>query len=457
MAEPIPAAILPDAIVTVAQMRAAEQAAGVPLSQLMAQAGAAVAAMARRLAAGRPIHFLCGPGNNGGDAYVAAQILAEMGENVRLSASAPPASSLARDAALRWTGAVEPLDAPPVNGVLLVDGLFGVGLNRPLDGALAAALGRHADAAWRTLAVDLPSGLGSDGGDLLGCPYVADVTLALGAYKGAHLLFPAAGHIGTLRLADLGMKPDAPTRIAALPPLTPPDAASHKYNRGMVAVVAGSMGGAAELAARAAQQAGAGYIILTGSNRPPTPPHAIIRAPWRDGEMLEDPRINAVVIGCGLGRGAGAEARFSAALARGIAMVVDGDAIVMTSPGTLPANSILTPHAGEFARIWPGAGDKIGRTRAAAAHFGAVIIHKGADSVIAAPDGRVAVHSPGNPWLASAGTGDVLAGICGAMLARGELDAFDAAQAAVLLHQRAAARAGPGLNADNLVAAPIWP
>lgn len=438
-------------------MRAAETAAGVPLAQLMARAGGAVAAMARRLAAGRRIHILCGPGNNGGDGYVAAQILAEMGENVRVSANAPPTSDLARDAASRWTGDVGPLDALPIAGALLVDALFGVGLNRPLDGALAASLARHAGAAWRTLAVDLPSGLGGDDGGALGCPYAADVTLALGAYKGAHMLFPAAAHVGQLRLADLGIAVDSQTRRAVMPQLPPPDFASHKYLRGMVAVAAGRMGGAAELAARAAQLAGAGYVLLTGSNRPPTPPYAILRASWDDGASLSDPRIGAVVIGCGLGGGEGAEARLSAALARGAALVVDGDAIVMTSPGTLPVNSIITPHAGEFNRIWPRAGDKISRTRAAAAHFGAVILHKGADSVIAAPDGRVAVHSPGNPWLASAGTGDVLAGICGAMLARGDLDAFAAAQAAVLLHQRAAARAGPGLHADALVATGIWP
>lgn len=448
---------MPDIILTVAQMRAAEAAAGVPLAQLMARAGSAVAEMAWRLAAGRPIHILCGPGNNGGDGYVAAQILAEMGGNVRLSASAPAMSDLARDAAARWTGDVASLDSQPIAGALLVDALFGVGLNRPLDGALAASLAHHAGAAWRTLAVDLPSGLGSDDGGVLGCPYVADVTLALGAYKGAHMLFPAAAHVGQLRLADLGMGTDGQTRRAAMPQITPPDFASHKYVRGMVAVVAGRMGGAAELAALAAQQAGAGYILLIGSSRPPTPPHMIVRASWNDGAALSDPRIGAVVIGCGLGAGEGAEARFSAALARGAPLVVDGDAIVMTSPGTLPANSIITPHAGEFDRIWPKSGDKISRTRAAAAHFGAVIVHKGADSVIAAPDGRVAVHSPGNPWLASAGTGDVLAGICGAMLARGDLDAFTAAQAAVLLHQRAAVRAGPGLHADGLVAAGIWP
>ncbi len=446
-----------DAILTVAQMRAAEAAAGAPLAQLMARAGGAVAEMARRLAAGRPIHILCGPGNNGGDGYVAAQILAEMGENVRLSASAPPMSDLARDAASRWTGAVEPVDAAPLAGALVVDALFGVGLNRPLDGALSATLARHAGGAWRTLAVDLPSGLGSDDGRALDCPYAADVTLALGAYKCAHMLFPAAAHVGQLRLADLGIATDSQTRRAVMPQLAPPNYVSHKYLRGMVAVVAGHMGGAAELAARAAQQAGAGYVLLTGSTRPPSPPHAIVRASWNDGAALNDPRIGAVVIGCGLGVGEGAEARFSAALARGAPLVVDGDAIVMTSPGALPANSIITPHAGEFDRIWPGVGDKISRTRAAAAHFGAVIVHKGADSVIAAPDGRVAVHSPGNPWLASAGTGDVLAGICGAMLARGDLDAFAAAQAAVLLHQRAAARAGPGLHADALVASGIWP
>ncbi|MEQ1689394.1 MAG: ADP/ATP-dependent (S)-NAD(P)H-hydrate dehydratase, partial [Sphingopyxis sp.] len=179
--------------------------------------------------------------------------------------------------------------------------------------------------------------------------------------------------------------------------------------------------------------------------------------PWRDGEALSDPRINTIVIGPGLGQGEAALTRFDAALASGKSLVIDADALALLSPSRpLGVPTIVTPHAGEFARLFSGEGSKIAATRALAQRHGAVVIHKGADTVIAAPDGRVAVHAPGDPWLSCAGTGDVLAGICGAMLARG-LDAFDAAQAAVLLHGRAARRAGPGLIADDLVAAPIWP
>ncbi|MEQ1510747.1 MAG: NAD(P)H-hydrate dehydratase, partial [Sphingopyxis sp.] len=245
-------------------------------------------------------------------------------------------------------------------------------------------------------------------------------------------------------------------RTAAMPPLSVPDHESHKYTRGLVAVVAGAMSGAAELAARAALRSGAGYVQIHGGRIPATPPFALVRKLWRDGEALTDPRINAIVIGPGLGQGEGAIARFAAALASAKPLVIDADALALLPPHPLDVPAILTPHAGEFARLYQGEGGKIAATRALAAQSGAVVLHKGADTVIAAPDGRVALHTPSSPWLASAGTGDVLAGICGAMLARG-LDAFDAAQAAVILHSQAAKRTRPGLIADDLVASAIWP
>lgn len=454
---------LPLPVLDAAAMRAAEQAAangGMPLSALMDNAGEALGRLAWRMAAGRPVRILCGPGNNGGDGYVAARWLRAHGVAVEIVALVPPASELCRAAAAAFGETALGPDTSPRAGVLLIDALFGTGLTRPLETGFAERLAAHAHAATSIISADLPSGIASDGGEAMNCPIRADVTLAFGALKPSHLLHPAASRCGIVRVADIGIAPHllaSEISVAALPELHSPDHRSHKYSRGLVAVVAGAMPGAAELAARGAVRAGAGYVRLIGSSLPPTAPHAIVRQGWRDGEPLTDQRIGAVVVGPGLGSGLQAGERFAAAAATGQPMVIDADALALIGTGRLPQNCILTPHSGEFDRLAGDiAGGKIERTRAAAVKFGAVVIHKGADSVIAAPDGRVAIASPGPPWLASAGTGDVLAGIAGAMLARG-LPAFEAAQAAVLLHQRAAVRAGPGLIADDLVAKAVWP
>ncbi len=447
-------------ILTADEMRAAEQAAAdtsTPLAMLMQRAGEALGRLTHRIASGRPVHILVGPGNNGGDGYVAARWLAGQGVAVKVSALAPPATDLATAAAAQWAGPVGGVDGEAIADAILVDCLFGTGLNRELSDAAASFLLRHAAVTHRIIAADMPSGVDSDSGDLLGCPISADVTLAFGALKPAHLLFPAAAQCGELHVADIGIACDGAARVAKMPELSYPNASSHKYTRGLVAVIAGSMGGAAELAARAAQRSGAGYVRLIGSSLPPSAPWSLVRQGWRDGVPLADPRIGAVVIGCGLGAGDVAQVKFDAALACGKPLVIDADALALLPDAPLTAPAILTPHSGEFAHLAPDlTGSKIDRTRALAARAGAVVIHKGADSVIAAPDGRVAITPQGPAWLASAGTGDVLAGICGAMLARG-LEPFEAAQAAVLLHHRAAERAGPGLIADDLIDAGIWP
>ncbi len=447
-------------ILTATEMRAAELAAadsGLSLTVLMQRAGEALARLTHRIAGGRPVHILVGPGNNGGDGYVAARWLAGQGATVKISALAPPATDLARAAAAHWSGPVGGIDSEVMPDAIVVDCLFGTGLNRALSAEAAGLLSRHAVLAHRVIAADLPSGVDSDSGALLGCPIRADITLAFAALKPAHLLLPSAMHSGEVRIADIDISSVSAMRLAALPELAGPDASCHKYTRGLVAVVAGSMGGAAELAARAAQRSGAGYVRLIGSSLPPSAPWSLVRQGWRDGAPLADPRIGAVVIGCGLGSGESAKARLEATLNCGKPLVIDADALALLPgvPLTMPA--ILTPHVGEFDRIAPDlTGSKIDRTRTLAARTGAVGLHKGADSVIAAPDGRVAIAPQGSHWLATAGTGDVLAGICGAMLARG-LEPFEAAQAAVLLHLRAAERAGPGLIADDLIEAGIWP
>jgi len=443
-------------ILTAEAMRAAEAAcaaSGISLSELMDRAGAAVADIAWRMAAGAPVLILCGPGNNGGDGYVAARLLAERGAEVRVATLADPATDLARAARALWTGSVELLDRDLAPAALIVDALFGVGLSRPLSDELAGIL--HGFAGRRVVAVDVPSGVDSDGVQDWLPPLPADVTVALGALKPAHVLLPAAQHCGKILLAPIGIAASGTART--LPPVSSntPDAVSHKFSRGMVLVRAGPMSGAAGLASAAALRAGAGYVVLSGADHAPF--SAIIAEEGADYvNRLSDARVGAVVVGPGYPAGDALDGNIMATLDAGKPVVLDAAAIAAALQrlrglgGAVPA--ILTPHEGEFVRAFPDfSGSKIDRALAAAAFASAVVVYKGADTIVAAPNGRVVAAWPGSPWLATAGTGDVLAGACGAMLARGG-DAFDAAVAAVGWHIARAARIGPGLVADDLVA-----
>ncbi|MDT7528097.1 NAD(P)H-hydrate dehydratase [Sphingopyxis sp. SE2] len=440
-------------ILTSDAMREAEAACavqGTSLSELMELAGAAVADTAWRMAAGAPILILCGPGNNGGDGYVAARRLAERGAAVRVAALAEPATALAKAARAGWNGPVEALNGRLAAAPLIVDALFGVGLSRPIADDIAVVLGLFSDR--RILAVDVPSGVDSDGGTDWMPPLRAHVTLALGALKPAHVLLPTAPACGRVLLAPIGIAANKAMRTLPRSRETKPEAAAHKFTRGMVLVFAGPMRGAAGLTAAAALRAGAGYVVLDGSERAPF--SAIItESDEKFGERLDDPRVGAVVIGPGFPAGDELLFDVEAALDSGKPLVLDAAAIDAALPrlSETPRKAILTPHEGEFSRAFPQLyGSKIDRAKAAAARTQAVVIYKGADTIIAAPDGRVVAAWPGEPWLATAGTGDVLAGACGAMLARGG-DAFDAAVAAVGWHIARAARIGPGLIADDLI------
>ncbi len=452
-------------VLDAAAMRAAEAAAiagGETVATLMARAGAAVAEAAWRFGGGQPVLVLCGPGNNGGDGYVAAALLAKAGVAVRIAGMAEPRTDAARAARARWHGPVEALGGAAPAPVL-VDALFGVGLDRALDDDIAAPLARLARAARFRLAVDLPSGVGSDDGAVLGAMVPADLTLALGALKPAHLIAPAAALCGHVRIADIGVTiPPGPTMRVDRPRIARPGHDANKYTRGHVLVVGGAMAGAALLAATAAQRAGAGYVALAGpAAAGGAAPHALVRHPTGDAAalaaLLDDRRIGAVVIGPGLGREAGAKAMLDAALACAHPLVIDADALTLLGPRGLArltaraAPALLTPHEGEFARLFGGGGEsKLVRVRAAAARAGAAVLLKGSDSVVALPDGTAGIATAAPAWLASAGTGDVLAGIAGARLAAGSAP-FDAACEALWLHGEAARRAGPGLVADDLV------
>lgn len=440
-------------VLTAAETRAAEAAAiaaGTSVTVLMERAGRAVADLAWRIAgAHHPILILCGPGNNGGDGYVAARILGERGAPVTVAALADPATDAARAARGGWGGPVVPLAATGP-AFLIVDALFGTGLTRPLSAGVEAAL---AVPARHRIAVDVPSGVVTDDGALLGAVPRYTATLALGALKPAHLLQPAAGHCGRLFVADIGLLATASVETIARPAFAPPSPADHKYTRGLVAVVGGAMPGAARLAANAAAHAGAGYVLLLGAGGGGLPDAVVTRPADALAEVVADRRLGALLVGPGLG--ADGAAPLAAALAAAAPLVLDGDALRQVTPQAVAgraAPTILTPHDGEFAALFGALpGSKIDRVRAAAARADAVVIAKGADTVIAAPDGTVRIAGGASPWLSTAGTGDVLAGIVAAQLARG-LAPLAAAEAAVWLHGEAARRADPAFVADALVA-----
>ena len=439
-------------VLTAAETRAAEQvamAAGVSVDTLMERAGLALARAVWRFGGGRSTLILCGPGNNGGDGYVAARLLQSWGVTVRLAALLPPATDVSKRAAAQWSGKVEGLtgvEAAPI----LVDAIFGTGLSRALDADLVATLRRLRSAARMMIAADVSSGVDTDSGADLGA-IPADVTVALGALKPAHLLQPAASLCGHVVSADIWLAPESTRQVIARPMLKTPSAADHKYTRGLVTILSGDMKGAARLVASAAVRSGAGYVVLAGDPDATGIPLSIVhRSP---DDALADARVSAIIVGPGLGRTGTAEASVMQALQTGKPVVLDADALHLIRPGQIARHTapvILTPHKGEFEAMFGKLpGSKIDQALAAAAASGATVIFKGADTVVASPDGRVGLSAQSSPWLSSAGTGDVLAGIAGAMLARG-LDAHEAACAAVWLHNRAAHLAGPALIADDL-------
>ncbi|MGZ8361318.1 MAG: NAD(P)H-hydrate dehydratase [Allosphingosinicella sp.] len=439
---------------TAAEMRAAEEAsiaAGTPVETLMERAGIAAADAVWSYAGPLPALVLCGPGNNGGDGYVVARELRARGMEVRVAALAEPKSKAAAAARAGWGGAVEPLDGAP-GAPLLIDALFGTGLARPLDAALAGRLNDLAQSAQVRVAVDLPSGVATDDGAILSPVPDFDLTITFQTLKPSHLLQPAARHMGRIIVADIGIAAQSGLHVVARPRLRAPGPDDHKYSRGYVAVLAGEMPGACALAAAAAARAGAGYVRLFAAEHVRGVPSAVVQSPGAG--FGDDPRIGAVALGPGLGTGETGERLLETVLSGQAPLVLDADALNLLARAGLwnfHRTPILTPHAGEFARLFGRPeGSKIDQARTAAKQYRAVFVYKGADTVVAAPDGRAAIASSASHWLASAGTGDVLTGIVAAMRAGG-MDAFEAACAGVWLHGRAAALAGPALIADDLI------
>jgi hydroxyethylthiazole kinase-like uncharacterized protein yjeF len=471
-------------------------AGGVPGRDLMEAAGRAVADRAADMAGrGASVLVLAGPGNNGGDGFVAARLLAGQGVTVRV-ALLGRREALTGDAALAaadYDGPVEALTAETqLDAALVIDALFGAGLARPLEGDVAALVGRVNETGLPVLAVDLPSGIDGRTGLVRGAAVQAAQTVTFFRLKPGHLLMPGRAYSGAVSIAQIGIDEAALETVgpvlfdnqpglwrAAVPY---PDPAGHKYDRGHALVVCGpaTRTGAARLAARGALRIGAGLVTVA------SPPEALLvnaahltaimiaRMDGAEGlaRILEDKRFTAVAIGPAAGIGEETRNAVTACLESHAAVVVlDADALTSFAdrPETLwqlirarRAPVLLTPHEGEFARIFPdlgaidseGNGDarprsKVERARAAAESAGCAVIFKGADTVVAMPDGRASICGHAPPYLATAGSGDVLTGIAAGLLAQ-RVPPFEAACAAVWLHADAACRFGPGLIAEDL-------
>ena len=427
-------------ILTAAAMRAAEQRAidgGTSVEVLMERAGAALAEAAYRFAGPQPVLVLAGPGNNGGDGLIAARHLAERGVTVRVAAFGEVA------------GYDEKLGPETEVAPVLIDALFGTGLKRGLEPTVEQQLLRLCDAARTRIACDLPSGVDSDSGAALSAVPQFDLTVAFGALKPAHRLTPAMQRCGRVVLADIGIEIPGDWHEIGRPELPALDPEGHKYSRGLVHALAGDMPGAIALAATAAARAGAGYVRVSTGQPIAGLPSAVVQVPNAE---VNDPRIGCVLVGPGLGDNPQV---LTLALTSKAPKVIDADGITLLGdPERLRGQeAVITPHAGEFERLFGKLdGSKADRALEAARRSGAVVVYKGPDTLVASPDGRLGFAPPAPAWLATAGTGDVLAGMIAAMRGRG-MDAFEAACAGVWLHGRAGEAAGPHMIADDLAAA----
>lgn len=457
---------------------AAAMAAGIDGMTLMENAGAGCArAYLERYGKAAAV-ILCGPGNNGGDGFVIARHLRRAGVKVRL-ALLGERKKLRGDAgrmAAKWRGKVHALTPEVLDGAgAVVDALFGAGLSKPVAGAAAKVLRAAHEQGLRSLAVDVPSGIDGDSGAQRGEVLPADLTVTFFRPKAGHLLFPGRAMCGVLEVVDIGIPGEVLATVAPSvrengPSLWQKDypwpaPAAHKYARGHAVVLSGPKykTGAARLAARAALRSGAGLVTLSSPQSAAAENAAQLSAVMLDvwgGKVdfagtIKDARRNAVLLGPGAGVAAATAKRVLAALAAGKSCVLDADALssFQRAPGRLfkaiAGPCIITPHEGEFARLFKFDGSKLARAQAAAKLSGAIVVLKGPDSVIAAPDGRAAINVNAPPDLATAGSGDVLAGFCLGLLAQG-MPAFEAACAAVWLHGAAAQEFGPGLIAEDL-------
>ncbi len=445
---------------------AAAIAAGTPGRALMLAAGRAVFRAIR--ARFRPVRtlVLAGPGNNGGDGYVVARLLQQEGWPVAVAALAPPrGGSDAAWAANDWHGPMAAFEPEEVaRAGLVVDAVFGAGLTRPVVGPVQEALEA---ARAPVVAIDVPSGVEGGTGAIRGYAPRAALTVTFFRLKPGHLLLPGRDLCGETVLADIGIPtgvlpaiaPRAWRNAPGLWRLPAPGLEAHKYTRGHVTILGGdAMTGAARLAAGAARRAGAGLLTIAAPGGAAAQvyragdPGAIVTTASLP-ELLQDHRRSVFLIGPGLPPEPDTRAALAAVIAAGRKVVADAGALVACTglPRGLRGAAVLTPHAGEFAQVFGPAGeDRPAAVRAAAARTGAVVLLKGPDTLIASPDGRLAINANAPPTLATGGTGDVLAGLIAGLLAQG-MPAFEASCAAAWLHGEAARAAGPALLAEDLV------
>lgn len=472
-----------------AQVDAGAEAAGARTETLMENAGAAVAAAAREIwPKARRVLVLAGPGMNGGDGFVAARRLSEAGREV-VVALLTPRDGLKGDAgraAALWPGRVIRLSEAAFDACdLVIDALFGAGLSRPLTGAAAAAVEAANASGKPILAVDVPSGLDGATGRPVGDLCVkAHASVTFVRLKPGHLLLPGRVLCGDVTLVDIGAPETVVQGVGAKAYLNRPDLwraalpepsiEGHKYSRGHVAVWSGPelATGASRLTALSALRAGAGAVTLVGE-RAALKEHAahltavMLRETGEDGwaAFLSKRKVAAAVVGPGAGATPETERALRQAVGAGAHVVMDADvfslfegradalaALIATGAG----HTVLTPHEGEFRRLFgpepADAPSKLERARAAAARIGATLVLKGPDTVVASPDGRASIADNAPPYLATAGAGDVLAGLCAGLLAQGA-PGFEAASAAAWLHGEAATMVGRGLIADDLPSA----
>lgn len=493
--QPVP---LVSELLTTAEMADADRlavAAGIRSLDLMENAGRAVAdAVAAGYPPDTPIVVVAGPGNNGGDGFVAARLLSERGYPVRVLLLGD-VSRLKGDAAgtaQRWRGSVEPAspEAMPGSGVV-IDALFGAGLDRPVEGPARAMIEAINAAKLPVIAVDLPSGINGTSGTVMGTAVKAARSVTFFRQKTGHMLMPGRAHCGVVQTVDIGIPAGVldhirPKTFVNEPELwiagfPQPSSAGHKYDRGHAVVLSGGIAstGAARLAARGALRAGAGLVTIASPSDAVAVNAAATLAIMVRGvddaaalsALLSDHRHNAVVLGPGAGVGAKTRDAVMAALTGERAVVLDADALTSfaedfdalvsairaraKSGSETTSPTILTPHQGEFARLFKsqpqviGQASKLESARAAARASGAIVVLKGPDTVVAGTDGIAGIAANAPPWLATAGSGDVLAGMLAGLLAQG-MPAFEAACAAVWLHGEAGAEAGIGMISEDL-------
>jgi NAD(P)H-hydrate epimerase len=468
------------ALLTPGQMAKADRAAeasGVDGVRLMEAAGSAVAVAVGARWSMRPVTVLCGPGNNGGDGFVAARHLVAAGWPVKLAllGSREKLAGGAAHAASAWRGSVAPFSSEILDGAdIVIDAIFGAGLSRPLDGKVRSVVESLRARRIPTCAVDIPSGLDGGSGEVRGAAAPADLTVTFFRKKPGHLLYPGRGLCGDTIVADIGIP------SAVLEDIEPstwengpsvwlrgypwPQPETYKYKRGEVLILGGeAITGASRMTAQAAARAGAGMVTLAAPAKvwsiyATSLINAIVHSfdGLQDFEaLLADVRRNVIAIGPGAGVGSSTRQYVLSALATKRAVVLDADGLTSFAEApqdlfhAIDGPCVLTPHAGEFMRLFQFEGDKLQRTRSAAKQCNAVVLLKGPDTVIAAPDGRAIINSNAPAQLATGGSGDVLTGFVAALLAQG-MAPFEAAAAAVWLHGAAATEFGLGVVAEDL-------